>query len=256
MLDYECSNDIEFRNLYNIEKNRVENNEDISLFIKNIENVQGDERDIIIFSTGYAPNEKNRVSLNFGSLSKEGGENRLNVAISRAKEKIYVVTSIEPEQLINVDSSKNRGPKLLKKYLEYVRAVSNGDTESAKIVLNSVLDSDIERNTAVTFDSIFEEEVYDALIKEGFDVDTQIGVSGYKIDLGIYDKSASKYILGIECDGAAYHSSKEARERDIHRQRYLESRGWKILRIWSKDWWKDPKNEIEKIKAYISNFKL
>lgn len=256
MLDYECSNDIEFRNLYNIEKNRVENNEDISLFIKNIENVQGDERDIIIFSTGYAPNEKNRVSLNFGSLSKEGGENRLNVAISRAKEKIYVVTSIEPEQLINVESSKNRGPKLLKKYLEYVRAVSNGDTESAKIVLNSVLDSDIERNTAVTFDSIFEEEVYDALIKEGFDVDTQIGVSGYKIDLGIYDKSASKYILGIECDGAAYHSSKEARERDIHRQRYLESRGWKILRIWSKDWWKDPKNEIEKIKAYISNFKL
>ena len=99
MLDYECSNDIEFRNLYNIEKNRVENNEDISLFIKNIENVQGDERDIIIFSTGYAPNEKNRVSLNFGSLSKEGGENRLNVAISRAKEKIYVVTVLRIEDL-------------------------------------------------------------------------------------------------------------------------------------------------------------
>lgn len=256
MLEYECSNDIEFRNLYNIEKNRIENNEDISLFIKNIENVQGDERDIIIFSTGYAPNEKNRVSLNFGSLSKDGGENRLNVAISRAKEKIYVVTSIEPEQLVNVESSKNRGPKLLKKYLEYVRAVSNGDKESAKIVLNSVLDSDVERNTVVKFDSIFEEEVYDALTKEGFDVDTQIGVSGYKIDLGIYDKVTSKYILGIECDGAAYHSSKEARERDIHRQRYLESRGWKIFRIWSKDWWKDSDKEIAKLKDYVINLEL
>ncbi|UEL47185.1 AAA domain-containing protein [Terrisporobacter hibernicus] len=251
MLEYECSNDIEFRNLYNAEKSRIENNEDISLFIKNIENVQGDERDIIIFSTGYAPNEKNRVSLNFGSLSKDGGENRLNVAISRAKEKIYVITSIEPEQLSNVESTKNRGPKLLKKYLEYVRNVSDGNKEGASIVLNSILDSDVERNIAVTFDSVFEEEVYDALSKEGFDVDTQIGVSGYKIDLGIYDRNNSKYILGIECDGAAYHSSKEARERDIHRQRYLESRGWKIVRIWSKDWWQNPKKEIQKIKDYI-----
>lgn len=253
MLEYECSNDIEFRNLYNTEKNRVENNEDISLFIKNIENVQGDERDIIIFSTGYAPNEKNRISLNFGSLSKDGGENRLNVAISRAKEKIYVITSIEPEQLVNVESTKNNGPKLLKKYLEYVRNVSDGNKDGASVVLNSVLDSDIERNLVINFDSVFEEEVYEALTKEGFDVDTQIGVSGYKIDLGIYDKNTSKYLLGIECDGAAYHSSKEARERDIHRQRYLESRGWKILRIWSKDWWKNPKKEIEKIKDYVNN---
>ena len=166
------------------------------------------------------------------------------------------MTSIEPEQLVNVESSKNRGPKLLKKYLEYVRAVSNGDKESAKIVLNSVLDSDVERNTVVKFDSIFEEEVYDALTKEGFDVDTQIGVSGYKIDLGIYDKVTSKYILGIECDGAAYHSSKEARERDIHRQRYLESRGWKIFRIWSKDWWKDSDKEIAKLKDYVINLEL
>ncbi|MEG2511573.1 MAG: AAA domain-containing protein, partial [Bacilli bacterium] len=246
MLEYECCNNIEFRNLYNAEKNRIENNEDVSLFIKNIENVQGDERDIIIFSTGYAPNEKNKVSLNFGSLSKDGGENRLNVAISRAKEKIYLITSIEPEQLSNVENTKNRGPKILKKYLEYVRSVSEGNKEGASIVLNSILDSDLERNIAVTFDSIFEEEVYDALIKEGIDVDTQIGVSGYKIDLGIYDKNSSKYVLGIECDGAAYHSSKEARERDIHRQRYLESRGWKIIRIWSKDWWHNPKKERKK----------
>lgn len=246
-LEAECEKDPLFRKLYIDEKNRIENNEDVSIFIKNIENVQGDERDIIIFSVGYAKNEKDKISLNFGSLSQDGGENRLNVAISRAKEKIYVVTSIEPEQLGNVDNTKNNGPKLFKKYLEYVKYVSEGDKRSAKVILNSLLDSDISRNTKVKFDSPFEEEVYKELVKRGLSVDTQIGVSGYKIDLGIYDEITSKYKLGIECDGSAYHSSKEARERDIHRQRYLESRGWKIYRIWSRDWWSNSDEIIEDI---------
>ena len=147
----------------------------------------------------------------------------------------------------NVNNTKNNGPKLFKKYLEYVKYVSEGDKRSAKVILNSLLDSDISRNTKVKFDSPFEEEVYKELVKRGLSVDTQIGVSGYKIDLGIYDEITSKYKLGIECDGSAYHSSKEARERDIHRQRYLESRGWKIYRIWSSNWWKNPDLEINKI---------
>lgn len=255
MLDYEASKDPGFRKLYQEERDRIENNEDISLFVKNIENVQGEERDIIIFSTGYAPNEKGKLSLNFGSLSQDGGENRLNVAISRAKQKIYVITSIEPEELVNVENTKNKGPKLFKKYLEYVRSISNGDKDEATTILNSLLDSDLSRTSIVTFDSPFEEKVYEALTKAGFDVDTQIGVSGYKIDLGIYDRQTSKYILGIECDGAAYHSSKYARERDIHRQRYLESRGWNIVRIWSRDWWQNPQKEINNIIQMIGNIK-
>lgn len=246
-LDIECNNDPMFKSLYIKEKNRIENSEDVSIFIKNIENVQGDERDVIIFSVGYGRNEKDRVSLNFGSLSQDGGENRLNVAISRAKEKIYVITSIEPEEMGSVENTKNNGPKFFKKYLEYVRCVSDGDKEGAKIILNSLLDSDIKRDTVLKFDSPFEEEVYDSLIKSGLCVDTQIGVSGYKIDLGVYDTETSKYIIGIECDGSAYHSSKVARERDIHRQRYLESRGWKIHRIWSRDWWNNPQEEVNKI---------
>lgn len=250
MLDYKAQNDPEFRELYINEINRIENDEDVSLFVKNIENVQGDERDIIIFSIGYAKNEKGRVSANFGSLSQDGGENRLNVAISRAKQKIYIVTSIEPEEL-NVDISKNKGPKLFKKYLQYARAVSNGNKEEAETILNSVLDTNIVYDDDKNFDSDFEAEVYDALIDKGYKVHKQVGVSGYRIDLAIYDDEKSQYILGIECDGAAFHSSKSARERDIYRQRYLESRGWKITRIWSKNWWDNPKNEIDKIERII-----
>ena len=97
------------------------------------------------------------------------------------------------------------------------------------------------------FDSDFEVEVCDKLREKGYIVHNQIGVSGYRIDLGIYDEKKSRYILGIECDGAAYHSSKSARERDIHRQRYLESRGWNIIRIWSKHWWNNQDHEIQRI---------
>lgn len=246
MLELEAGRNQVFGSLYASETDRVENNEDISLFVKNIENVQGDERDIIIFSTAYAKNEKGKVIASFGSLSQDGGENRLNVAISRAKKKIYLVTSVEPEEL-NVDSSKNNGPKLFKKYLQYAKAVSEGNKELIKEILNSVCDSNIGRNEWVHYDSDFENEVHDALEKAGLIVDTQIGASGYRIDLGVYDKKSSKYILGIECDGAAFHSSKSARERDIHRQRYLESRGWNIIRIWSKNWWSNPQREINRV---------
>lgn len=253
LLERRANNDPEFKSFYVNEIDRKDGNEDVSLFVKNIENVQGDERDIIIFSIGYAPDEKGRVSVNFGALSQDGGENRLNVAISRAKQRVVVVTSIEPEEL-NVDSTKNPGPKLFKKYLQYAREVSNGNHEGAKAILNSLVDSNIERNRTLKYDSDFEMQVHDVLEAKGYSVDTQVGVSEYKIDLAIYDKERSRYILGIECDGATYHSSKFARERDIHRQRYLESRGWKIIRIWSRDWWKNPEAEIKKIENAISMY--
>lgn len=246
MLEKRARDNKEFRAAYVKEIDRTEQNEDVSLFVKNIENVQGDERDIIIFSVAYGKNENGRISVNFGSLSQDGGENRLNVAISRAKKKIYAVTSIEPEEL-QVENTKNIGPKMFKKYLQYVRAVSNGDKAEAENILASVLDTKLKNKEDNHHDSDFEAEVHEALVKKGYEVHTQVGVSGYKIDLAIYDTTKSKYILGIECDGATYHSSKSARERDIHRQRYLESRGWKIARIWSYNWWSNPKGEIERI---------
>lgn len=242
----------DFQSRYTNELIRESNGEDVSLFVKNIETVQGDERDIIIFSVAYARNEHDKVTATFGSLSSDGGENRLNVAISRAKKSVCIVTSIEPEEL-NVDGSKNLGPKLLKKYLQYARAVSNNDKEGATSILLSLLDSGVATKKDDKFDSIFEIEVCDALRRKGYMVDTQVGVSGYKIDLGVYDEKTSNYVLGIECDGAAFHSSKDARERDIHRQRYLESRGWSISRIWSRNWWKNPDCEITRICSIIDS---
>lgn len=254
MLEKRAQEDEEFRASYIEEIDRIEHDEDVSLFVKNIENVQGDERDIIIFSTGYAKNENNRVSVNFGLLSQDGGENRLNVAISRAKQKIYVVTSIEPEEL-QVENTKNKGPLLFKKYLQYVREISEGHGDAAQEVLNSVLDSQVIPDETRRHDSDFEAEVYEALVAKGYKVHTQIGVSGYKIDLGIYDEETNSYIVGIECDGAIYHSSKSARERDIHRQRYLESRGWKIIRIWSRCWWANKAEETERIVQLVNKLK-
>ena len=243
LIDEEMTLDKTFAARIKNELSRKENGEDIGLFIKNIENVQGDERDVIIFSIGYARNSDGRIVRNFGWLNQKGGENRLNVAISRARKKIHIVTSIYPSEL-QTEDIKNEGPKLLKKYLEYSFNVSNNDKYSAQQVLYSFGD---EKNPGRTiqFDSPFEEEVFYALVDAGLEVDTQVGIGGYSIDLAI--KYRGSYILGIECDGKLYHSSRAARERDYHRQKYLESRGWTIHRIWSTNWWKNKRHEIEKI---------
>lgn len=250
LLDHKASNDPAFAVLYRSECNRLDGNQDVSLFVKNIENVQGDERDVIIFSIAYGPDQYNKIRANFGTLNRQGGANRLNVAVSRAKKKIYVVTSIEPEEL-NVDNTKHDGPKYLKKYLQYAREISQGNTEEAMSILVGMLDTGVATDRYITYDSEFERQVADALRSAGFEVHPQVGVSGYRIDLGVYDTTRSRYILGIECDGATYHSSKSARERDIHRQSYLESRGWTIARIWSTDWRKNPKGEIQRIVEMI-----
>lgn len=250
MIDNVVIEDEEFRILYNELMSR---NLDERLFVKNIENVQGDERDIIIFSIGYAKNEEGKVYNRFGSLNQKGGENRLNVAVSRAKEGIIVVSSIEPEDL-NVANTSERGPKLLKSYLKYARAISGGKIEDINAVIQEINET---VNTHVVqqslhFDSPFEEQVYQQLRNLGYEITTQVGMSGYRIDMAVFHPNdRSRYILGIECDGAMYHSSPSARERDVYRQSYLESRGWIIERIWSRNWWKDPITEIERIDRRI-----
>ena len=247
LIDNQCAVDIEFASAIRAEIARKKNGEDIGLFIKNIESVQGDERDIIIFSIGYAKNESGRLIRNFGWLNQRGGENRLNVAVSRAKQKVHIVASFNPEEL-QVEDTKNDGPRILKKYLQYAKAISDGDREAAQQILISFCDQ-VNPGEEVSFDSDFENQIYDALNyrlgPKGYKVDTQVGIGGYSIDLAI--KKDNNYLLGIECDGRMYHSSKSARERDYHRQKYLESRGWRIHRIWSTNWWKNPKNEINKV---------
>lgn len=249
-IDKECQKDSAFRDAYVREQNRVQKGEDESIFVKNLENVQGDERDIIIFSTGYARNEFGRVVAHFGPLSIEGGENRLNVAITRAKEKIYVVTSIEPEEL-QVEGTKNAGPKIFKKYLQYVRAVSAGKKKEISYILDSFKPV-LENKSEIKLNQ-FEGEIKSELEKLGYTVETNLGNTNYKLSLAVYDKKLDKYLLGIECDYAAYQSSDSVLERDVYRNKFLQSRGWKIMRVWSRDWWLNKNKVISNIVKQIEN---
>jgi len=212
-------------------------------FVKSLENVQGDQRDVMIFGVGYGPDENGKITMNFGPLNRKGGERRLNVAITRAKEKVIVVTSMQPGDL-DTSRTSSKGPKHFKKYLEYAK---NGD---------QVLERDINANDQEEFDSEFEEAVYTTLQEEGLDVTTQVQSSGYSIDLAVkHPDKPGKYILGVECDGAAYHSTKTARERDRLRQSVLEDLGWKIHRIWSTDWIRDEKGQVKKILDKVDDLK-
>lgn len=234
-IDKQCAVDEEFRTLYIKETNRIENGEDVSLFIKNLENIQGDERDIIIFSIGYARNNFGKVNSLFGSLSNEGGENRLNVAITRAKQKIFVVTSIEPEEL-KVDGAKFAGPKLLRSYLTYVRAVSEGNNDEIQAILNSFSEgvTTIAKPRSVL---PIEEQIATKLQKLGYKTEVNLGNSNSKISVAVYDKRRDKYLLGIETDQTVINSSDSALERDVFRNEFLKARGWKTFRVWSRDWW-------------------
>jgi len=250
MLEEEARKDSTFGNLLDKELERYNKEEFVGLFIKNIENVQGDERDIIIFSISYGFDNSNKFRYHFGPINGEYGPNRLNVAISRAKEKIYVVSSFEPTDLKY--EGKFEGPKLLRKYLEYCKLISEGKKEDAYSKLVPEDNNEITVEEYDQYDSDFEGEVRDELVKLGYKVKTQVGCRGYKIDLAIqHPKKKNNFILGIECDGAAYHSSKSAKDRDIYRQSILEQAGWKITRIWSRDWWRSPEKEIQRLDREI-----
>ncbi len=233
MLDAEADRSQLFRRQLFAERNRIVDGENVSLFVKNLENVQGEERDVIIFSVGYARNDYDRVVAQFGSLSMEGGENRLNVAVTRAKKKVYVVTSIEPEELDKNETTKNAGPKLLKKYLSYARAVSSGNRAEVKDILASM------HRSSEVIDPIgaYELQIKEQLEKLGYEVDINLGNTDYKLSLGIYDREIGSYVLGVECDYRAFHSSPSVLERDVYRFKFLESKGWVIVRVWSRDWW-------------------
>ncbi|MEG0963457.1 MAG: DUF3320 domain-containing protein [Lachnospiraceae bacterium] len=210
-----------------------------AFFVKNLENVQGDERDTIIFSIGYAKDPNGVMYMNFGPLSRDGGYRRLNVAITRAKYNIKLVGSIRPTD-IRVERTHSEGVKMLRSYIEFA------------IQGQKALDAEVNVSNVVNVDSPFEESVYDFLIKNGYDVATQVGCSGYRIDMAVKHPTLSgRFILGVECDGATYHSSRTARERDRLRQTILEDIGWKIYRIWSTDWIKDPQNEGDRLIAAV-----
>lgn len=206
------------------------------LFIKNLENVQGDERDVIILSMGYGYNEAGKFLKNFGPLTKSGGERRLNVAVTRAREEVILVASVKSSDL-DLSGSTSLGAHLLKGYLEYAER----GVDSLARTIDSITGE---------AESTFEQEVAAALISRGLHPVLQVGCGGFRIDLALkHPQRPGEFCLGIECDGATYHSSKTARDRDRIRQSVLEQLGWNIIRIWSTDWIRNPERQLDRVIA-------
>jgi very-short-patch-repair endonuclease len=200
-------------------------------FVKNLENIQGDERDVIFISLGYGRTKEGYVAMSFGPLNSDGGERRLNVLISRAKLRCEVFSSITGDD-IDLSRSKGRGVAALKLFLTFAQTGRLG----------------IAGESGRDPDSVFEEQVAARLTALGHDVKTQIGTAGFFIDLAVADPDKpGRFVLGIECDGAQYHSSRSARDRDRLRQNVLEAHGWVLHRIWSTDWFLRPEEETAKV---------
>lgn len=200
--------------------------------VKNLELIQGDERDAIVFSTGYGPDAPGKPPhLNFGPLNKEGGRRRLNVAVTRARRHVTVVSSMLPEDMARSD---NEGVRLLREYMALARDGIGALAEGPVIGDHGEVESP------------FESSVFAALSARGLKIHPQVGCSGYRIDLAVVDpQDPDRYCLGVECDGATYHSARTARDRDRLRQQVLEGLGWNVHRIWSRDWVSNPEREIQ-----------
>lgn len=212
---------------------------DEPFFVKNLENVQGDERDAIFLGIGYGPDETGRVAVRFGPLNREGGERRLNVAVTRARRRMAVVASMHAAD-IDLSRTSAVGVKLLRAYLDYA--------ERGPEALSGAITAAGEHG----FDSPFEQEVYEELTRDGLIIHPQVGCSGFRVDLAAVDpKAPGRYLLGIECDGATYHSSATARDRDRLRQEVLEGLGWHICRIWSTDWMRDRAAQVRRVQTAL-----
>lgn len=200
----------------------------------NLEGVQGEERDLMLFSLTYGPDQAGRVAMNFGPLNQSGGERRLNVAVTRAREELVVFGSLRPEQ-IDLSRTSAVGVAHLKQFMQFAMRGARAFATFATAPLGD-------------HESPFESAVAERLRALGWVVHSQIGASNFRIDLAVVDpEEQGSYLAGIECDGATYHRGATARDRDRLRQAVLEQLGWKILRIWSTDWWPNAGRETERV---------
>jgi len=210
-------------------------------FIKNLESLQGDERDAIFISTTFGKDkETGKVMQRFGPINLDNGWRRLNVLVTRAKQKMHIFTSLQSTDIL-ISETSSRGIRAFRSFLKYLETKQLMDTPII---------------TDKGFDSPFEESVYQLLRDIGVKAIPQVGVSGYFIDLAVKAEESDDYILAIECDGATYHSSKSARDRDRLKEEVLTRLGWKVYRIWSTDWFKNRDNEVAKLIKVIKGEQL
>lgn len=208
--------------------------------VKNLENVQGDERDVMMFSITFGFDAAGKFPIDFGAINRDGGERRLNVAVTRARQELVVFASFLPEQL-RAERSTARGVHDLKSFLEYADKGPHAIIERIEGPVGEH-ESPLELAVATTLE------------ERGWRIDPQVGVSGFRIDLGIvHPDKPGAYLAGVECDGATYHRSAVARDRDKTRQQVLENLGWNILRVWSTDWWYDPQTAIEQLDSTLNS---
>jgi hypothetical protein len=208
------------------------------IFVKNLENVQGDERDLILFSVGYGPDSQGKVSMNFGPLNREGGGRRLNVAITRARKEIVVFSSLHADQ-IDLALTRSEGVRLLKSFLAFARM-------GQAVVSETCLPDTRDSGTGL------EEEIAERLRKNGRTVQLHAGCGGFRIDLAVGDPARpGRYLLGIVCDGPAFRDFRTARDRFRLQEEVLRGLGWELHHIWCTDWWDDPDREMDRIEAAI-----
>ncbi|WP_440581021.1 DUF3320 domain-containing protein [Streptomyces sp. PT19] len=205
-------------------------------FVKNLETVQGDERDVIILSVGYGPDAQGKLRAQFGPINREGGWRRLNVAVTRARHRVEVVASFHGADL---PDSTNKSVQHLKRYLQYAE-------QGPAVLATAAPDADAAP------ESPFEEDVLAVLRDWGYDVQPQVGVAGFRIDMAVRHPGApGSYALGIECDGAMYHSSRAARDRDRLREEILRGLGWNLHRIWGTDWYRNRKDAQRRLREAV-----
>ena len=216
------------------------------VFIKNLENVQGDERDVILFSVGYGMDEEGKVYMNFGPLSQDGGWRRLNVAVTRARYEMVVFSSLEPEQIRTTDDTA-RGVVAFRSFLEYAQGRSVWENSASP-----VSDSAPVVDRFKGYDGIVD-GISDKLNEAGYKTTKMIGSSEYKIDIGVVDPDdENNYLLGILLDGKFYLENKTTSGREIYQQNVLKGLGWNTMRVWSVDWWENSQRVVDDIIAKIT----
>lgn len=214
--------------------------EEGAFFVKNLENIQGDDRDVIFLSVTYARGNDGKLLHNFGPINGQNGWRRLNVLTTRSRLRMRVFSSIRGED-INPTKTTSDGARLLKEFLTFAE---RGRLES------------VHASEAARSESPFEREMHHELTRRGLRLQPQVGVAGYRIDLGVLDDEVEgRFVCGIECDGATYHGAESARDRDRLRQEVLEGLGWKLHRVWSTDWFKDREGTIQRLLARVEEFR-
>ena len=241
--------DKEFRDALEAEYEREEDGQFVGLLVKNLENIQGDERDIIILSVCYGHPPQGKMRMNFGPINKSGGEKRLNVAFSRAKKHMAIISSIDSTDITN---DYNDGANCLKNYLRYAESVSRGDSATASRIMYGLSrwaqeESELDDPAS----DIVTSELAESLEAAGYQVDREVGQSHFRCNLAVYSTGDQQYRLGILIDGASYYEQSDLLERDMMRPRLLRAFGWSVVHVFAKEWLSQREDVMQRLLAIL-----